>query len=123
MGFVSATVSKMFPSCLCYGIRKICCMILAFMLDDNALTELSAQLDARRKLIDDLSTGILTTNQLIGKLQASLKTADDQIATLTKQLSDNSTVQDVTSQLQAKNTQLQTLVQKFGGSISALAPK
>ena len=96
-------------------------MILAYMLDDDSLAKLSAQLDARQKMIDDLGHGIQTTNMLVSQLQSSLQKADDQINALTKQIADNSTISDVTSQLETKNTQLQGLVQKFGSSIASSA--
>ncbi len=65
-------------------------------MDTSDLEQLSAQLDAKQQLIADLQKGIQITEDLIGQLQASLKTADDRIADITKQLSDNSTIKTVT---------------------------
>ena len=100
-------------------LMKKCFLVLVYIMDTSELERLGALLDAKQKLIEDLQKGIQTTEDLIGQLQASLKAADDQIASITKQVSDNSTIKTVTSQLQDKNTQLQGLVQKFGSAVAA----
>ena len=77
-------------------LQKKCFLLLLYIMDTSDLEQLSAQLDAKQQLIADLQKGIQITEDLIGQLQASLKTADDRIADITKQLSDNSTIKTVT---------------------------
>lgn len=91
-------------------LMKKCYLVLVYIMDTSELERLGAVLDAKQKLIGDLQKGIQTTEDLIGQLQASLKAGDDQIASITKQVFDNSTIKTVTSQLQDKNTQLQSLM-------------
>lgn len=103
---------------LLHFVCEKCFLLLLYVMDVSGLEQLGEQLETKQKLIAELQDGVKATEDLLEKLQASLKTADDKIAGLASRISDNSVVQTTTAQLQEKNAQLQGLVQKFGTAIT-----
>ena len=105
------------------SVQKICVYVLGFTMSSQSIEQLSAQLDARQKLISDLQAGVQATQDILSQLQTSIQAADAQIADLTTQVTDNAAVKGAVDQVQAKNSQLQGLVQKLGSSIPAPVTK
>lgn len=93
------------------------------MSDDKTLLDLSARLDQRQKLIDQLATGMQQTNDLVAQLQKLSSQVDDRVTALTQQIANDTRVSDISTQVQNKNTQLSGLVQKLSTTVTSSLPK
>lgn len=94
-------------------VQKLSFAFLAYMLNDEDLTTLSNRLEDKLKAVQQLQAGVLTSNELLDKLEASTTVIDGKIKDLLLKVSDTARVQTVIDQVTTKNDQLQGLVTKL----------